>query len=416
MSKTYRTDDLTRWGLGYGQDLDPVQVDLNEWDSETRLTTLEADALVAAVGISSIAVVGDQMTITMTDSTIQGPFIIPVGGFNNRGFWSPTTFYNVDDIFSVSGSLYQSIFPFISPSVFDPNATDGLGHNLYALLLATALNGIPAGGAVAGMVLAKTGPADFATSWQFFGQQMATGALCGKLNQTFSFLQVLAVPGITHTSASPYTIQELGGANFIIFDGGMTGGFVYLDSTLAGQAPAAIGEEFYLHQDFPDVGQSQLLTVQVNTTGGGTSIATLNVPAGYLPNTRGQHSTIKLKQVASNVWDLSGDLMPAAGALVVLPTASSVVQVDPSEGTIFALSPVHSMTVAAVPGVTFFPPGEEITLIVYQTTTTNFVIAFGSFYVAQGNLNTGTISGTRCVMKFVSDGTNMLEISRTAMM
>ena len=72
MTTVYRTAGA--WGAGSGADLTPAQVDTNFYDKETRITAIEAAGV--AVGVASITVSGDQMTVHMTDAFNGGTIYI----------------------------------------------------------------------------------------------------------------------------------------------------------------------------------------------------------------------------------------------------------------------------------------------------------------------------------------------------
>jgi len=168
MAKVYRTDDLTRWGFGLNRNLTSVEVDLNFWDSETRLDALE-DHQELLVSIDYITQVGNQLTFHMTDHTLQGPFTLPVAIWNrrtdNHGMWAPLTVYAIYDVFDEDGSLYIVLVGHTSAATFDPNATDGMGHRLYGLLLTAPSDVLPPHGD-ANEVLAKRTGADFDVYWK----------------------------------------------------------------------------------------------------------------------------------------------------------------------------------------------------------------------------------------------------------
>lgn len=134
MTTIYRTAGA--WGAGAGADLTPAQVDTNFYDKETRITALEGAGV--GVGISSIDVSGNQMTITLTDSSVQGPFTLPSVAWRPVGEWQPTTLYAALDVVTVLGSGYLVNIAHTSDSTFDPNATDGFANPLYSALWVTA--------------------------------------------------------------------------------------------------------------------------------------------------------------------------------------------------------------------------------------------------------------------------------------
>lgn len=129
MTTTFRTAGA--WGAGKGADLTPAEVDNNFYDKETRITAIEAAGV--AVGISSITVSGDQMTITMTDSSIQGPFTLPTVQWTAGGAWAPSTLYQALTVLTYGGSAYLVTIDHTSDTTFDPNALSGT-QQIYELL------------------------------------------------------------------------------------------------------------------------------------------------------------------------------------------------------------------------------------------------------------------------------------------
>src|SRR5262245_4616502 len=103
MSITYRTDDMSKWGFGKGSDLDAVEIDLNFWDLDLRVATMEA----AGVGkqIDYISSSSGALFVHYTDHTIDGPFPMPVSAFKWRGLWQPSTAYALYDIFYAGNGI-----------------------------------------------------------------------------------------------------------------------------------------------------------------------------------------------------------------------------------------------------------------------------------------------------------------------
>lgn len=60
--------------------------------------------------------------------------------------------------------------------------------------------------------------------------------------------------------------------------------------------------------------------------------------------------------------------------------------------------------------------GIECTLIVLTNLTTSYTLTFSTGFISQGALTTGVNSGKYFVLKFISNGTSLLEISRTIAM
>jgi hypothetical protein len=55
-------------------------------------------------------------------------------------------------------------------------------------------------------------------------------------------------------------------------------------------------------------------------------------------------------------------------------------------------------------------------IIIVTSGTTSFTITFGSGFKTTGTLATGTVTARTFTINFVSDGTNMIEMSRTVAM
>jgi len=95
-----------------------------------------------------------------------------------------------------------------------------------------------------------------------------------------------------------------------------------------------------------------------------------------------------------------GYYAPAAGTTAMAFGSYAVTKVTPNATATF------TTTVPAA--------GAIATLIILTSGTSSYVITFGSGFKTTGTLTTGTTSARNFVISFVSDGTNMLETSRTA--
>jgi hypothetical protein len=132
---TYRTDDATRWGPGWGGgDVPAALIDRNFWALFSAIQAMLDHQNVDGV-ISNISVFGGNMFVTLGDGTVFGPFTLPIAQWNFTGEWLPSTLYNPMDVFTSGGGLYMVLFRHVSAATFDPAANDGLGHNFYKLLL-----------------------------------------------------------------------------------------------------------------------------------------------------------------------------------------------------------------------------------------------------------------------------------------
>src|SRR6185369_8335230 len=159
------------WGPGKGSRLTKAEVDNNFYELLTRIATLEGSMPSSGVGIASFQLVGlTQFSVTLTDSSTQGPFNLPLVDFPYRGTWSPSTSYTKRDTFTYNGKFYEVIAPnpFTSALTFDPNATDGLGHDLYGLRMENPGATLPTGGATDQVAYKESG-ADFDIGWRNSG-------------------------------------------------------------------------------------------------------------------------------------------------------------------------------------------------------------------------------------------------------
>lgn len=163
---TYRTDDLTRWGTGQGSDLNADQIDINFFTLWAAIQALEDHAQNVAQ-IASMHAVGDQFYVTLTDASVIGPITLPTSQWHFRSDgWVANTAYNAFDVFNRNGATYLVNIAHTSQPTFSPNATDGLGHNYYSLLLENAQNMLPADG-IAGQRLIRSTGSPFATEWVY---------------------------------------------------------------------------------------------------------------------------------------------------------------------------------------------------------------------------------------------------------
>lgn len=113
----YRTAGA--WGPGVGRNLTAAEVDSNFHSVETAITDLEADRP-QPNNIASISVTGTNMSVTLDDSTLFGPFPLPVLEFRWRGAVQPFTFYKVLDVFMEAGvGIFSVLIEHITGSTFN---------------------------------------------------------------------------------------------------------------------------------------------------------------------------------------------------------------------------------------------------------------------------------------------------------
>lgn len=354
MTKVYRTDDPTRWGTGKGSNLAPVEFDLNNWDDETRLTALEQHQT-NAVGISGFSQPSPtQFLVQMDDSTTRGPFTLPTGAWTFRGTWAPSTVYAVNDVVAYSTSVYIVLVAHTSASTFDPGATDGMGHNLYGLLF-TVEGSLPAGG-VANQALIKTSSTDFAATW--------------------AYLTVAGMHDVLQTSAPA--------------DGDL---FYYAGGAFGYLAPSSL-----------TIASSQITGFDFSNLADVSLTSPLN--DNDLAQWNGSHWTnIQPSTLTLGVAQLRPSTVTALGT-------SGTVSLDPTLGNVFTITPAGDVTLNAASA----PAAAEITIIVLTSGTSSFNITPTTTFISTGALATGTVDAKTFTLKFVGDGTNMNEVSRTVAM
>jgi hypothetical protein len=225
-SLTYRTADGTRWGGGQGSDLAAVTIDLNFWLCFSAIQALE-DNIAVNAGIDYInqPAGGNLFYVHLTNHAVLGPFVIPTAQWNARGPWAAMTVYSAYDLVTDNGALYLVLIAHTSGATFSAGATDGLGHNLYSLLLTSPANSLPVGGTV-GQKLAKASGSDYVTTWVSELIRMALyiegQPLSGETVMQYMVVDDMTLPaGLTGTvsyqgtpTASPcsYTINKNGAA------------------------------------------------------------------------------------------------------------------------------------------------------------------------------------------------------------
>lgn len=273
VSITFRTTGA--WGSGIGTDLTASQVDTNFYNCKTAIEDLQ-DNPPEAISIDSISQSGNTITVHYTDASTDGPFTLPSVTLNFRGAWAISTVYAVNDIVTSGGSTYLVIYAHTSSSgSFDPGANDGLGHNYYGLLLSNPAGGLPTGGA-AGQVLTKTSSTDYAATWAD--------------PETVTTIQT--VSGTTHTLAAANVGRFHRCTNVL-------GCTVTVPENAS--VAIAIGSRF----DFRGVAGPMTFIEQ--DTG-----VILNGREGNNNATDAQGAVASLIKIATNEWDLFGDLMQAS--------------------------------------------------------------------------------------------------------
>lgn len=129
----FRTTDLTRWGVGKGSRLTKEEVDRNFWDVLQLALAAISNPLQPA-NIQTISVLGDQMTIELTNGNTFGPFTLPVAGFTWTGAFQSFHDYFKNDILTFADALYLVLQDNTTAGTFDPNASN-IGGPFYQLMV-----------------------------------------------------------------------------------------------------------------------------------------------------------------------------------------------------------------------------------------------------------------------------------------
>jgi hypothetical protein len=115
-----------------GSNLTVAELDGNFTALDDRVSTLETSPP-EAVSIDTIEIVGNQITVTMTDATTRGPFQIPTATWHAKGEWTAATNYLAFDLVTNSGNLYLILRAHLSDAVFDAAREDVDGF-FYSLI------------------------------------------------------------------------------------------------------------------------------------------------------------------------------------------------------------------------------------------------------------------------------------------
>jgi hypothetical protein len=92
-------------------------------------------------------------------------------------------------------------------------------------------------------------------------------------------------------------------------------------------------------------------------------------------------------------------------------TPSANVAIDCSKGNYFTLTPAQAEAVTA----TNMTAGQNVSLVILTSGTTSYTLTFGAgIKTGTATLATGTVTGKYFVVNYVSNGTSLIEVSRTA--
>jgi len=136
MAVVYRGDGA--WGIGEGSPLTAAEVDQNFWDNVLRLVALET-AVPPIDTITSIQLIGSQLTIFTDAGGEFGPFTVPIATFHWTGDWVADHLYSELELFLYQNDIFSSVTVYMvlrdhtSELAFDPNLLDG-GEPVYEQL------------------------------------------------------------------------------------------------------------------------------------------------------------------------------------------------------------------------------------------------------------------------------------------
>lgn len=185
----------------------------------------------------------------------------------------------------------------------------------------------------------------------------------------------------------------------------------YIPAVFMG-APGPIGETTPDSGAFTTITASSTLAI----TGAVTFSGTLALAGNLVISTN--QFTVNASNgntVIAGTVSVAGKLTATKGTLkgITALTPASTVSIDPTLGDIFTLAPGQDETInfASVPAT-----AQEITLIITTSGATSRTLTFNTNAIANGTLATGTVTAKKFIVKFVSDGTNFIESSRTTAM
>lgn len=97
--------------------------------------------------------------------------------------------------------------------------------------------------------------------------------------------------------------------------------------------------------------------------------------------------------------------------LSVILTSSATIDMNVDKGEIFLLTPGETATINAS-GIKA-NVGQRVDLIITTSGSSSYTLTFGTNFLANGTLATGVTTAKKFVVSFVSNGTTLIEISRT---
>lgn len=192
---------------------------------------------------------------------------------------------------------------------------------------------------------------------------------------------------IVNNSTGSLTVNSSGGNLVCTVIAGMTAMVTCIDTTVT----TAAGWEFGF-TDFGTITGTGAVVLASSPAITGGSIDNMTVGATTQASVRGT-------SLVSNSVITDGFITHANGTLALAFATDGVAQVTPNATGTFT---------TAVPAA-----GTRCTLIVLTSGTTSYTMTFGTGFKTTGTLATGTVSARYFIFQFISDGTSVIEASRT---
>lgn len=149
--------------------------------------------------------------------------------------------------------------------------------------------------------------------------------------------------------------------------------------------------------------ESSIMTFNTMTAGISAERIRINSAGNVGIGTTGPTTPLHVVGAATITSQISGGYaLLTTGTVAMALATNRVVKVTPNAAATF------TTTVA--------PAGARATVIILTSGATSYTITFGTGFKTTGTLVTGTTSARNFVISFVSDGTSMLEVSRTVAM
>jgi hypothetical protein len=317
-----------------------------------------------------------------------------------------------------AGASYIVTFAHTSASTFVAGANDGLGNNYYGLLNPAA-TGVPTGGTTR-QALVKLSNTNYNVGWGDIGVPLGgtTGQFLKKVSNTDLDTSWASIPGLLPTAgATGQVLIKNSSTNYDVIWGDVAFGFG--SNSTSNNYTLALTDANKIIQSFGDLTitipndssvpfPDNTLIIIVNNDGGVTTISKAS-GVGLSPNAQDNYILEKPNAIAflikgsPNYWTVAGDLCPA-----IRTTADSgTVSVDFTPYGIIKRTPTADITYNNTASTV---RRNRLVFIFTTSGTTSYDITFGTNFISQGVLATGTVSGKRFVVEFQGDSTNYYEV------